>query len=346
MTVKVIADFLDSSKIIGDENIDIISFSPVNNINTIEEGSIVCLDDMRYLDYVLSSKAAAIVIKEEPTEKSEKTFIIYEKPKEAFLKLLHFFFKAKTYDYGVVRMPASIDKTATISKTAFIDNYVSIGKNSKIGEHTVIEPFVKIGDNVLVGDNCHIYSNVSIHDNNIVKDRVIIGSGSVIGTDGFGYIEVEGKQVKVPQCGNVVIESDVETGANVMIDRATLGSTIIECGVKIDNAVHIAHNCKIGEHSILVAQVGIAGSSSLGHHCVLGGQVGLGDHVTLGSRVMVGAQAGIMSNAKIEDGKILFGSPTQDINREKLCMLIYRKLPEMLEAIEKNFNIKIKSPKQ
>ena len=202
-----------------------------------------------------------------------------------------------------------------------------------------------MGDNVRVGENSMIHSNVSIHDRCVIKDRVIIGSSTVIGNDGFGFFEVGGKQMKIPQRGNVIIENDVEIGANVCIDRATLGSTIIREGVKIDNLVQIAHNCDIGEHSIIVSQVGIAGSSKVGHHCVLAGQVGLADHVVLGDRVTLGGQSGVMSKVKIESNSIMLGSPAQDINREKLKMIAEQKLPELIKLVEEKFETKIRRVK-
>ena len=202
-----------------------------------------------------------------------------------------------------------------------------------------------MGDNVVIGENCTIYANVTIHDRCVVKDRVIIGSSTVIGNDGFGFFEVNGKQMKIPQRGNVVIENDVELGANVCIDRATLGSTIIREGVKIDNLVQIAHNCDIGEHSIIVSQVGIAGSSKIGNHCILGGQAALADHVTLGNRVIFGGRTAVMSNVKIPSNSIMLGAPAQNIEREKLRMIAEQKLPELINLVEERFEVKIKRVK-
>lgn len=171
------------------------------------------------------------------------------------------------------------------------------------------------------------------------------GSSSVIGNDGFGFFEVNGKQMKIPQRGNVIIENDAELGANVCVDRATLGSTIIREGVKIDNLVQIAHNCDIGEHSIIVSQVGIAGSSKIGHHCILGGQAALADHVSVGDRVIFGGRSGVMSNVKIASNSIMLGVPAQNINREKLKMIAEQKLPELIELVEERFGVKIKRKK-
>lgn len=341
--VKDISSFLGAIKVEGDEETSVTTLSPVNDI---ADGSIVCIDNDKYMDGALKSNAVAIVVRDIPLSyPKDKTFIVVKNPKESFIKLLYFLFEDKKYDFGIIKPTAVIEHSAKVSKSAYIADHVYIGNNASVGDNTVIEAGVFIGDNASVGDNCRIYSNVSIHEGCMVKDRVIIGSSSVIGTDGFGFFEVDGKQMKIPQRGNVVIESDCELGACVMIDRATLGSTVIGEGVKIDNLVQIAHNCNIGAHSIIVSQAGIAGSSTIGHHCILGGQVGLADHVTLGDRVMVGAQSGIMSNGKIESGKILLGTPAQDINREKLCMIAGKKLPELMSAVEERFNIRFKTIK-
>lgn len=346
MKVKDIFNFLNGKKIIGDENLDISTLSPINDII---EGSIVCIDNNKYLESAFESKANAIIMREDAAESikdlKNKTIIIYQNPKEAFIKLLYFMFEDKKYNLGTIKETAIIEENSNIEKEVFIGDYVRVGKNCVIKKGAVIESGTFLGDNVCVGENSIIHSNVSIHDRCVIKDRVIIGSSTVIGNDGFGFFEVGGKQMKIPQRGNVIIENDVEIGANVCIDRATLGSTIIREGVKIDNLVQIAHNCDIGEHSIIVSQVGIAGSSKVGHHCVLAGQVGLADHVVLGDRVVLGGQSGVMSKVKIESNSIMLGSPAQDINREKLKMIAEQKLPELIKLVEEKFETKIRRVK-
>jgi UDP-3-O-[3-hydroxymyristoyl] glucosamine N-acyltransferase len=342
MNAKEIFDFLNASNIYGDENTKISKLSSITNI---EDNSLVCIDEKRFLEKALNSSASCLILKEKPEDTNNKTIIITENPKEDFYKLLEYFYPQKEIEYGTIKNSAKIDSSAEISKTAFIDEYVVIGKNSKIGDNTIINAGVVIGDNILIGDNCRIFSNTSIHDGTIIKNNVIIGSNCVLGTDGFGYRLINGRHIKIPQKGNVVIESNCELGASVMIDRAILGSTKIGEGSKIDNLVHIAHNCEIGENTIIIAQVGVAGSSKIGNYCVIAGQAGIADHVEIGNQVIIAAQAGIMSNAKIEDNKILFGSPAQDISREKLCIIAYRKLPELLKLIEDKFDVRIKAPK-
>lgn len=346
MKVKDIFNFLNAEKIIGDENLDISALSPINDII---ENSIVCIDNNKYIEQAFNSRANAIIMREDAAEIvanfKNKTVIICKNPKEAFIKLLYFMFEDKKYNLGTIKKTAIIEENSNIDKEVYIDDYVRIGKNCVIKKGAVIESGVFLGDNVIIGENSIIHSNVSIHDKCVVKDRVIIGSSTVIGNDGFGFFEVNGKQMKIPQRGNVIIENDVEIGANVCIDRATLGSTIIREGVKIDNLVQIAHNCDIGEHSIIVSQVGIAGSSKIGRHCVLAGQVGLSDHVVLGDKVILGGQSGVMSRVKVESNSIMLGSPAQDINREKLKMIAEQKLPELINLVEEKFETKIRRVK-
>ena len=346
MKVKDIFNFLNAEKIIGDENLDISTLSPINGII---ENSIVCIDNNKYIEQAFNSRANAIIMREDAAEIvanfKNKTVIICKNPKEAFIKLLYFMFEDKKYNLGTIKKTAIIEENSNIDKEVYIDDYVRIGKNCVIKKGAVIESGVFLGDNVIIGENSIIHSNVSIHDKCVVKDRVIIGSSTVIGNDGFGFFEVNGRQMKIPQRGNVIIENDVEIGANVCIDRATLGSTIIREGVKIDNLVQIAHNCDIGEHSIIVSQVGIAGSSKIGRHCVLAGQVGLSDHVVLGDKVILGGQSGVMSRVKVESNSIMLGSPAQDINREKLKMIAEQKLPELINLVEEKFETKIRRVK-
>ena len=346
MKIKDICKFINAQKIIGDENKEISTLSPINQII---EGSIVCIDNNKYLESALSSNANALILKEETFNNIKdlkgKTVVIYNNPKEAFIKLLYFLFEDKKYPLGTIEKTAVIKENANIDANAYIGDNVHIGKNTVVGKCSVIEANVFLGDDVVIGENCIIYANAVIHDRCIVKNKVIIGSSTVIGNDGFGFFEVNGKQMKIPQRGNVVIEDDVELGANVCIDRATLGSTIIREGVKIDNLVQIAHNCDIGEHSIIVSQVGIAGSSKIGHHCILGGQAALADHVTLGDRVIFGGRTAVMSNVKVESNSIMLGAPAQNIEREKLKMIAEQKLPELIKIAEERFGIKIKRVK-
>lgn len=341
-TAQDIAGFIKAKGVFGDAGVTVEKLCGASDI---QKESIVCVDNKKLLNEIINSEAKVLVVDEEIKDKTSKTFIIVENVKEAFFKLLTYFYPYKQYNYGIVQKSACINENAKVSPLAYIGHNVVVGENSVIGERTAIESNSVIGDNVVIGNNCIINANVTIHDESVLGDRVIIGSSSVIGGDGFGFFVSGGKQNKIPQRGNVVIGDDTELGASVMIDRAVIGSTRIGNDVKIDNMVHIAHNCSVGDHTIIVAQVGIAGSSHIGKWCVIAGQVGIADHANIEDNVIIAAQAGVMSNAKIESGSILFGSPVQSIDREKLCMVSYRKLPELIEAVEEVIGKRIRVKK-
>ncbi len=341
-TISDIASHLSAKTVVGEGSTNI---SIMSGTADIAEGSIVCASDKKSIDVALNSECACIVVSEELKENNGKNIIVVENSMEAFVKLLSLFFKEKEYPLGTIESSAVISKTATISKSAYISHNVVIAENATVGDNTVILSNVVVGDDVVIGSNCKINANVVLHSDCILKDNVIIGSASVIGGDGFGYYDANGKHNKIPQRGNVIIYSDVEIGSGVMIDRAVIGSTIIGNGVKVDNLVHIAHNCSIGDNSLIVAQVGIAGSSKIGNWCTLAGQVGIGDHAEIEDKVIIAAQGGIMSNVKVPSGSILFGSPAQDIGREKLAIISYRKLPELVEEVEALTGKRIRSKK-
>ncbi len=340
-TLEYIAQYLDSKIIAGESSISISTLSSTDNICI---GSIVCVAKSCNIDFVLASQAACIVVRGEtlPSDLSGKAAIVVDDTTDAFAKLLNLFFKEKQYPYARVEFSAITSKTSRVSSEAYIGHNVVIGENSSIGVNTIILSNTVIGDNVIVGDGCRINSNVVLHDDVILENNVTIGASSVIGGDGFGYYVKDGKHNKIPQKGNVIICSNVEIGSSVTIDRAVIDSTIIGQGTKIDNLVHIAHNCKVGENTIIVAQVGIAGSSSVGNWTILAGQVGIADHVEIGDNVIVGAQSGIISGVKVADKSVLFGCPAQDMHKEKMSVIVYRKLPKILETLEKLTGKKIK----
>jgi UDP-3-O-[3-hydroxymyristoyl] glucosamine N-acyltransferase len=229
-----------------------------------------------------------------------------------------------------------VSPTATLGEEVYVGAFAYIADNVKIGSKSVIHPQVYVGDNVTIGEECILYPGVKIYSNCVIGDRCIIHSGAVIGADGFGYSKESEAYHKIPQIGNVVIEEDVEIGANTTIDRAVMGSTVIRRGVKLDNLIQIAHNCDIGEHTAMAAQVGIAGSTKIGENCVLGGQVGIGGHITIGKNSQVGAQSGIISNTK--EGSEIMGSPAMPVKSFFKSSIIVPKLPDMyrqLNAMEK-----------
>ncbi len=204
--------------------------------------------------------------------------------------------------------------------------------SAKIGSGTIIYPGCYIGHNVRIGNDCLIYANVVLREDTQIGDRVIIQPGAVIGSDGYGFAALNGKHYKVPQIGNVVVEQDVEIGANVTIDRATTGETRIGEGTKIDNLVHIAHNVMIGRNCLIVAQVGISGSTKIGNSVTLAGQVGVTGHLTIGDNAVITAQSGVMSDVK--PGEVLFGSPVRPMKQAMKLQAIYGKLDEIYETIK------------
>jgi len=204
-----------------------------------------------------------------------------------------------------------ISSTATVGENVYVGSFAYIGDHAQIGDDTKIYPQSYVGENVRIGKNCIIYPGVKIYSDCVIGNNCIIHAGAVIGSDGFGFSKEEERYHKIPQMGNVYIEDDVEIGANTTIDRAVMGSTIIHRGVKLDNLIQIAHNCEIGENTVMAAQTGVAGSTKIGENCVFGGQVGIGGHITIGKNSQIGAQSGIISNTK--EGSQVIGSPAYPV---------------------------------
>jgi UDP-3-O-[3-hydroxymyristoyl] glucosamine N-acyltransferase len=218
-------------------------------------------------------------------------------------------------------------------KEIYIGAFAYIGDNVKLGKNTAIYPHAYIGDNVEIGENTTIYSGAKIYENCRIGKNCIIQSGAVIGADGFGFAKEGDSFKKIPQLGNVVIEDNVEIGANTTIDRAVMDSTVIREGVKLDNLIQIAHNVEIGENTAIAAQTGISGSTKIGKNCIMGGQVGLGGHIKIGDKVSIGAQSGIISN--IEEGKSIMGAPAIDVKDFFRSSIIFHKLPEMYKQLNR-----------
>ncbi len=310
----------------GDGEILITGISGIREAN---EGDITFISHQKYKPELENTKASAVIATMEFKDLN-KNFIFVDNPYFAFSKVLNYFYKKEYKSHG-------IDPNAVVGNNAVIGRDVSIyplaviGDNAKIGDRVVIYSGVYIGDNSIIGDDSLIYPNVTIREDVVIGKRVILHSGVVIGSDGFGYATDKGKHHKIPQIGGVVIEDDVELGANVTVDRATLGKTIIKRGTKIDNLVQIAHNVMVGEDSIIVAQAGVSGSSEIGKHCVIGGQVGFVDHIKIGDNVMIGAQSGVMSD--VASNQIILGSPAIPHKDWLRAQAVYQKLPEMRKKI-------------
>ncbi len=312
------------------------SLSNVAELNESDEYSVCFYENPKYIDDLKSSKAGLIFVPADfdTTLKPKTNLLLIEKPYIHFMMLVQKWLEMSTTEIvEKVSNSATIDKSAKIGKNVILRANVVIGENVIIDENSIIESNCVIQENVLIGSNCHIFPNTTIYEDCIIKNNVIIHSGCVIGADGFGYIFDQGVHHKVPQVGNVIIEDNVEIGANSTIDRATIGSTVIGKGTKIDNLVQVGHNCKIGENSILCAQVGLAGSTEIGNIVYLAGQVGVAGHLKIDDGAMIGAQSGV-SGYVPKKAKYL-GYPAIDAGLQKRIFAVKRKLPEIVKFYNK-----------
>ena len=326
-TIKQISKIIDG-KILGNDDLRITGVSSIENA---EEGDISFIKNERFVSKVLQTKASAVV-SHRPIEETKKTLIIADNPFFAFIKLLKIISDEKQ------QQPRTIHPSAVISKDSSIGNNISVGANVVIGEHTqighnaTIFPNVFIGTNCKIGDDSIIYPNVTIREEVTIGKRVIIQSGASIGDDGFGFLQIKGKHVKIPQVGTIEIGDDVAIGSNVTIARAALDKTIISSGVKIDNHSHIAHNCTIGENTMLIAYAKLAGGVKIGKNVMIAEDVGITDHLEIGDNCMVGAASNVYKN--LEPGSIVWGSPAKPITFEKRLQVLIKKLPDIYRKIK------------
>jgi len=305
----------------------------VSSIEAAREGSLVFAENDTYFRKAEASQASCIIVPRTQGS-SQKTLIRVDAPRLAFAKALTLYHQPKTATPGV--HPSSVlGEHVHLGSMISIGPFVVIGDRVRIGDRAVIGPGCVIGDDCAIGASAVLQPHVTLYDHTRIGSRVLIHAGAVIGSDGFGFTRDNGQHVKIPQIGNVIIEDDVEVGANVTVDRATLGSTVIRRGVKIDNLVQIGHNVTIGEDSLLVAHTGIGGSSTLGRGCILGGQVGVGDYVTLQDGVMVGPQSGIPSRKEIRSGETVLGSPARPIQKTKRQLAALGQLPDLLTEVSR-----------
>ncbi|RZO99770.1 MAG: UDP-3-O-(3-hydroxymyristoyl)glucosamine N-acyltransferase [Flavobacteriales bacterium] len=331
LTAGHIADQINGT-VVGDRNIDIF------NISKIEEGSkgsLTFLANPKYTEFIYTTKASAAIVSSdfEPTERIELTLIKVKDPYSSFTTILELFDKDISKRKGISQL-TDVDKSSKISDSAFIGSFSSVGENSIIGEKCIIENQVFIGNNVKIGKGCLIYPGVKILDDTIIGQNCIIHSSTTIGSDGFGFApNDDGSYKKIPQTGNVVIGDNVEIGSNSTIDRATLGSTIISNGVKLDNQIQVAHNVEIGENTAIAAQSGVAGSTKIGKNCMIGGQVGIIGHIKIGDNVKIQAQAGVTSN--IESNSRVTGTPAISYMNYNKSYVHFKNLPEIVKKIDK-----------
>lgn len=309
----------------------------VNRLAKIEEGepgSLSFLANPQYEPHIYHTEASIVIVnKSFEAEKPVKTTLLrVDDAYQAFARLLNLYNQMRHNKSGV-EQNATVSESATLGEDVYVGSHTYIGENVTIGNNTKIYPGCYIGDNVTLGDNCLLYSGARIYADCQLGNDVTLHSGVIIGGDGFGFApNSENSYDKVAQIGNVIIEDHVEVGANTTIDRATLGSTIIRKGVKIDNLIQIAHNVEIGENTVIAAQTGVAGSTKIGKNCMIGGQVGIVGHLTIGNNVKIAAQSGIGQSLK--DNEVVQGSPAFNVRDYKKSYVYFRKLAKMAEEIE------------
>ncbi len=334
-TAKVIADFLHG-KIEG--NPDEI----VNTVAKIEEakkGSLAFLSNPKYTNYIYDTEASIVLINNglELTRDVSATLIRVPDAYQAFASLLQLYEQSKPQKKGI-DSNTSIAESASLGEEIYLGAFSYIGENVKIGNNVKIYPQCYVGDNVVINDNTILYAGVKVYHDCAIGSSCIIHAGTVIGSDGFGFAPQEGADFKkIPQVGNVILEDNVEIGANTTLDRATMGSTVIRKGVKLDNLVQIAHNVEIGENTVIASQSGISGSTKIGKNCMIGGQVGFSGHITIADNTKIGAQSGIANSVK-QPGTVLFGTPAIELRNAQRAMIVYKNLPEMhrtLKTLEK-----------
>ena len=310
-SAKQIAEFI-GGRVEGNEQATVHTFAKIEEG---KEGAITFLSNPKYTQYIYDTKASIVLVNEDLQLEHplSATLIRVKNAYECVAKLMQMY-------------------AAALPKKTGIDPLASISATAQIGKDVYIGPFTYVGDGVKIGDGSRIYPNVTIYDGCQIGNRVTIHAGAVIGADGFGFAPNTEGYEKIPQLGIVIIEDDVEIGANTCVDRSTMGHTIIHKGVKLDNLIQVAHNCEIGENTVMSAQVGLAGSTKIGSWCMVGGQAGFSGHIHVADRTNVGAQCGVINNTK-GNGETLIGSPAMDPKDFFRAKALYRRLPDMYKEI-------------
>jgi UDP-3-O-[3-hydroxymyristoyl] glucosamine N-acyltransferase len=331
-TAQVIATFLQG-EVEGNPE------TKVTDVSKIEEGktgTLCFLANPKYEKYLYTTKASVVIVNRDLklSEPVKPTLIRVDDSYKSFASLLELYNSFKPEKKGI-EQPSFVATSAKIGENAYIGAFSYISENAKIGNNAKIYPQSYVGENVVIGENTIIFAGVRIYHECIIGANCIIHSNSVIGADGFGFApqSEENNYKKIPQIGNVIIEDYVEIGAVATVDRATMGSTIIRKGVKLDNMVHIAHNVEVGENTVMAAQTGVAGSTKVGKNCMFGGQVGLANHITIADGVKLGAKSGVNSSIKKEN-ETMIGTPAQNYSDFMKCFVIFRRLPEMKKDLD------------
>ena len=337
-TAAQIAGILEG-EVVGNPNAEVYKLSKIEEGT---EGSLTFLANPKYINFIYSTKATVTIVNNtfEPEQEITTTLIKVEDAYKSFSKLLEYYNQVKLMKSGI-EQPSVISDGVTYGNDLYLGSFCYVGKNVIIGNNVKIYPNSFIGDNVTIGDNCVFFAGVRIYSETEIGNNCIIHSGTIIGSDGFGFAPQEdGTYSKVAQIGNVIIEDNVEIGACTTVDRATLGSTIIRKGVKLDNHIQVAHNVEIGENTVIAAQTGIAGTTKIGKNGLIGGQVGFAGHLLIGDNVKIQAQSGIGKN--LADGEVVQGSPAFNYGDFAKSFVHFRNLPKIVADLEelKNNNNK------
>lgn len=329
-TAEQIAGILEG-EVVGNPNAEVFKLSKIEEG---QEGSLTFLSNPKYQNFIYTTQASVTIVNKTfvPETNLTTTLIKVEDAYSAFTKLLEFYNQVKLNKTGIEN-PSFMDETVQYGTDLYLGSFSYVGKNVVLGNNVKIYPNSFIGDNAVIGDNVTIFAGGKIYSETVIGNNCTIHSGAVIGADGFGFApNPDGTYKKIPQIGNVVIEDDVEIGACTTIDRATMGSTIIRKGVKLDNQIQIAHNVEIGENTVIAAQTGIAGSTKIGKNGMIGGQVGLAGHITVGDNVGIKAKSGITKNVK--DGQIMQGSPAFGYTDFSKSYIHFKNLPKIVAELE------------
>jgi len=334
-TAAQIAGILEG-EVDGDENVEV---SKLAKIEEGSEGTLTFLANPKYTQYIYTTQASITIVDKEFAAENPitTTLIRVDNAYKSFSKLLEYYNQVKMNKTGI-EQPVFISESATYGENIYLGAFCYIGDNVTIGDNVKIYPNVYIGDNVTISENVVVFAGAKIYSETVIGKNSVVHSGAIVGADGFGFSPNEkGEFVKVPQTGNVIIEDNVDVGAGTTIDRATLGSTIIKKGVKLDNQIQIAHNVEIGENTVIAAQTGIAGSTKIGKNCMIGGQVGIVGHIIIGDNVKIQAQSGIGRNVK--DNETLQGSPALNYGDYNKSYVHFKNLPRIMDrfnTFEKN----------
>ncbi|MDH1602052.1 UDP-3-O-(3-hydroxymyristoyl)glucosamine N-acyltransferase [Empedobacter sp. GD03739] len=315
----------------GDANVEV---STLSKIEEGKEGSISFLANPKYEHFIYTTNASIVIVSKDfvATDSISSTLIVVEDAYQAFTKLLQYYNTIKNNKVGIEEY-TKVNSTAQLGDNVYVGSFSYIGANVSIGNNVKIYPNVTIGDHAKIGDNTVLHSGVQVYEECEIGQNCIIHANVVVGSDGFGFApNPDGTFEKIPQIGNVVIEDNVEIGSGSTIDRATMGSTYIRKGAKLDNQIQVAHNVEIGENTVIASQSGIAGSTKVGRNCMIGGQVGIVGHLKIGDFVQVQAQSGI--NADVKDAQQMYGSPAINAIDFKKSYVYFRKFPEIVKRLD------------